>query len=110
MPPFIPCQQGSRNCDRSTRTAASGTSTRLTKAGSCTPWHAVQSVTRALTILLCQLAPTHASGAKPGFCKWSLLPRHRGDSGAKVEIVERSVLAFSSSPDDAEPETLREAR
>src|SRR6266851_4472162 len=82
----------------------------------------MQRVARTLTILPCQLAPTQASGPKPGFCKWLLPPRHCGDRVAKVEsddvsLLGAEALAFSFSagvPDFsaavAEAVVLREAR
>src|SRR5579862_4475453 len=85
------------NSDRSARTAASTMSTRLRKACSCTPWQAMQTVTRALRILLCQEAPTQARGPKPEFCSWLLPPRHSGDRVAKVETDAVSLPALSLS-------------
>src|SRR5437763_16451027 len=75
----------------------------------------MQAVTRALTILPCQPAPTQASGPKPGFWRLLLPPRHCGDSVAKTENDEASLLgadapAFSLSAGVPEAAELREAR
>src|SRR5947209_17745490 len=65
----------------------------------------MQRVTRALSSLPCQLAPTQASGPKPLFCTWLSPPRHCGDNVAKAEsddvsaagVVAAAAAAFPSS-------------
>src|SRR4051794_29380200 len=100
---FMPLQHLSAHCVRSMRTASSTASMRLVT------WQVAQAVARALNSLPCQVAPTHASGKKPGFCVLPLPPRHSGemlmkpDSDGVSLAAGEGVAAEEDEPDSVEP-------